>query len=150
MLQKRLKGAVMPTVVCAVDELGGDGAVNAAVDFCIGHGADLRLVGVVEDKFTDSSRGTAGERVRRRKAVTSALERAADAARVAGVRHSMTVRLGRVERELLAEASAVGSDELFFLRRRGRIRAVVTGTPRQDAVHISLAESTLRQLSPAA
>ena len=140
----------MPTVVCAVDELGGDEAVNAAIDFCIGHMADLRLVGVVADKFTDSSRGTAGERVRRRKAVTSALERAADAARAAGVRHSTTVRLGRVEKELLAEAGAVGSGELFFLRRRGRIRAVVTGMPRQDAVHISMAESTSRQLSAAA
>src|SRR5919108_1928299 len=85
MLERRLKGAAMPTVVCAVDELGGDEAVNAAVDFCVGHGADLRLVGVVKDKFTDSSRGTAGERVRRRKAVTAALERAADVARAAGV-----------------------------------------------------------------
>ncbi|MDQ3867619.1 MAG: hypothetical protein M3304_12470, partial [Actinomycetota bacterium] len=36
----------MPSVVCAVDEAGSEEAVRAAIDFCVEHGADLRLVGL--------------------------------------------------------------------------------------------------------
>jgi hypothetical protein len=140
----------MATVVCAVDDREGAEAVHAAVDFCLEHGADLRLVGVVRDRFTDSSRGTAGQRVRRRNAVHTALERAADIARTAGVTVTTTVRLGRVENALLAEANAVGSGEFFFVRTRSRIRAAVTGTPRREAVHVAMGESTVRQLAAAA
>jgi Universal stress protein family len=140
----------MATVVCAVDEREGAEAVHAAVDFCLEHGADLRLVGVVRDRFTDSSRGTAGERVRRRNAVHTALERAADAARAAGVPVTSTVRLGRVENELLAEANAVGSGEFFFVRTRSPIRATVTGAPRRELVHISMGESLVREFAAAA
>jgi hypothetical protein len=140
----------MATVVCAVDDTEGAEAVEAAVGFCLEHRTDLRLVGVLKDKFTDSSRGTAGERVRRRKAVTTALERAADLARDAGVRVSTTVRLGRVEKELLAEADAVGSGELFFVRTRSPIRAAVTGASRREIVHISMGASIVRELAAAA
>jgi hypothetical protein len=140
----------MATVVCAVDDTEDAEAVEAAVDFCLEHGTDLRFVGIVRDKFTDSSRGTAGERVRRRKAVITGLERAADVARAAGVPFTTTVRLGRVEKELLAEADAVGSGELFFVRTRSRIRAALTGTPRREDVHISMGESMVRQLAEAA
>jgi hypothetical protein len=140
----------MATVVCAVDETEGVEAVDAGVNFCLEQEADLRLVGVVKDKFTDSSRGTAGERVRRRKAVTTALERATDVARAAGVRFSTTVRLGRVEEELLAEADAVGSGELFFVRTRSPIRAAITGAPRREMVHISMGASMVRELAAAA
>jgi Universal stress protein family len=150
MVAKQPKGAVMATVVCAVDDTTGAEAVEAAVDFSLEHGTDLRLVGVVKDKFTDSSRGTAGERVRRRKAVDAALERAAEVARAAGVPFTTTVRLGRVEKELLAEADAFGSGELFFVRTRGPIRAAVTGAPRREAVHISMGESMVRDLAAAA
>jgi Universal stress protein family len=140
----------MATVVCAVDDTEGPEAVDAAMDFCLEHETELRLVGVVRDKFTDSTRGTAGDRVRRRKAVTAALERATNAARASGVPFTITVRVGRVERELLAEAEAVGSGELFFVRTRSRLRAAVTGAPRREAVHVSLGESIVRQLAAAA
>ena len=140
----------MATVVCAVDGREGAEAVDEAVDFCLEHGMDLRLVGVVEDKLSDSSRGTAGERLRRRNAVDARLIRAARLARAAGVPFTMTVRLGRVEEEVLAEADAVGSGELFFVRTRGRIRAAVTGAPRREGVHVSMGESIVRELAAAA
>jgi Universal stress protein family len=140
----------MATVVCAVDDREGTEAVDAAVDFCLEHGTDLRLVGIVKNKFTDSSRGTAGERVRRRKAVTAALERATEVARAAGVPFTITVRVGRDDRELLAEAEAVGSGELFFVRTRSRIRVAITGAPRREPVHVSMGESIVRQLAAAA
>jgi len=140
----------MATVICAIDETEGTEAVDAAVSFCLEHGTDLRLVGVVRERFSDSSRGTAGERVRRRKAVTAALDRAAVVASAAGVPFTSTVRLGRMEDELLAEADAFRSGELFFVRRRSRIRAAVTGAPRREAVHVSMGESRVRELAAAA
>ena len=140
----------MATVVCAIDDRGGAEAVDAAVSFCLENGADLRLVGVVKGRFSDSGRGTAGERVRRRKAVQTALERAVEVARAAEVPFTTTVRLGRFEDELLAEADAFQSGELFFVRRRGWIQAALTGAPRREVVHISVGESTVRELAAAA
>ena len=136
----------MATVICAIDDRGGAEAVDAAVSVCLEHGADLRLVGVVKERITDS----AGERVRRRKAVQTGLERAAVVARAAGVPFTTTVRLGRVEEELLAEADAFQSGELVFVRTRSRIRAALTGAPRREVVHISMGESTVRELAAAA
>jgi hypothetical protein len=140
----------MATVVCAVDDTAGAEAVDAAVDFSLEHGTDLRLVGVVKDKLSDSTRGTAGERIRRRNAVDAALLAAARVARAAGVPFTMTVRLGRVEEEVSAEADGVGSGELFFVRTRNPIRAAITGAPRREAVHISRGESSVRELAAAA
>ena len=61
----------MHTVLCGIDESGSPEAVRAAVDYCRERQADLRLVGLIRHKLSDSTRGTAGERVRRSKAVTS-------------------------------------------------------------------------------
>lgn len=141
----------MPTVVCAVDELDGEEAVKAAIDFCLENEAELRLLGIVKDKFTDSTRGTGGERVRRRKAVAAALDRAGDAARAAGVPYTKTFRIGKsVEDLVLAEAHAVASGEIFFVRKRGRLGAALTRAPRREPAHISLDMSAVRELAAAA
>jgi hypothetical protein len=140
----------MATVICAIDDRGGAEAVDAAVSVCLEHGADLRLVGVVKERISDSGRGMAGERVRRRTVVQTELERAAVVARAAGVPFTTTVRPGRVEEELLAEADAFQSGELVFVRSRSRIRAALTGAPRREVVHISMGESTVRELAAAA
>ncbi|MDQ3858124.1 MAG: hypothetical protein M3327_06700 [Actinomycetota bacterium] len=140
----------MAGVVCAVDEAGGAEALRAAVDFCSEHDVDLRLVGIVEDKLTDSTRATGGERVRRYKTVSLGVARAAAAAREAGVLATTTVRAGNPTEELLREAKAVGSGELFFVRRRGRIGAALARKPRRELAHVSLGASTVAELAKAA
>jgi hypothetical protein len=140
----------MPSVVCAIDESGSEEAVRAAIDFCLEHAADLRLVGLVEDKLTDSTRATGGERVRRNKTVKLRLHGAAEAARRAGVLATTTIRAGNVMKELLAEADAVGSGEILFVRTRGRIRATLAGKPWREAAHVSLGASTVGELAKAA
>ncbi len=140
----------MASVVCAVDEAGSAEAVRAAVDFCLEHAADLRFVGIVEDKITDSTRATGGERVRRYKIVSLELDRAVEAAREAGVLATTTVRVGKPMEELLRQATAVGSGELFFVRRRGRIGAARARKPRRELAHVSLAASTAAELAKAA
>jgi hypothetical protein len=137
----------MPSVVCAVDEAGSEEAVRAAIDSCVEHGADLRLVGIVADKLTDSTHATSGERVRRNNTVRFRVERAADAARKKGVVATAVVRVGDPMEELLEEAKKVGSGELFFVRTRGRIRAAVTGQPRREPAHVSLGGSDVRELA---
>jgi hypothetical protein len=140
----------MAGVICGVDEAGGAEAVRAAVDFCSEHGVDLRLVGIVEDKLTDSTRATGGERVRRYKMVSLGLARAAAEARDAGVLATTTVRAGNPMEELLREAKAVGSGELFFVRTRGRLRAALGRKPRRELAHVPLAASTVAELARAA
>jgi hypothetical protein len=140
----------MSYVVCAVDERGSEAAVRAAIDFCLEHDTALRLVGIVKDKLTDSTRSTAGERVRRYKTVKLHLDVAADAARRAGVVTTTTVRAGDVLEGLLAEADAVGSGELFFVRSRGRIRAALSNKPRNETAHLSFGASTVAELARAA
>jgi hypothetical protein len=78
------------------------------------------------------------------------LERAAEAARQAGVHATTTIRAGNVMKELLAEAGAVGSGELFFVRTRGRIRAALTGKAPREVAHVSLAASTVKEFAKAA
>jgi hypothetical protein len=128
----------MPTVLCAIDESGSPEAVRAAVDYCREHEADLRLVGVVQDKLGDSSRATAGERVRRSITVRLELERAAEAARAAGVSASTTFRAGNALREVLREVVAMGSAEVFYVRTRSAIRAALTRQPSREVVHRSV------------
>jgi hypothetical protein len=140
----------MSYVVCAVDESGSEEAVQAAIDVCLEHSADLRLVGIVEDRLTDSTRATGGERVRRNKTVKFGLNRAIEAARNAGVFATTTIRAGDLTKELLAEADAVGSGELFFVRKRGRIGAALTRKPRRELAHVSVGASTVAELAKAA
>lgn len=140
----------MPGVVCAVDEAGGAEAVRAALAFCSEHEVGLRLVGIVEDKLTDSTRATGGERVRRNKLVSLGLVRAKEAARAAGVPATTTVRAGNPMEELLREAEAVGSGELFFVRRRGPISAALARKPRRELAHVSLGAPTVAKLAKAA
>jgi hypothetical protein len=141
---------VMPPVVCAVDGPASREAVRAAVDFCREHQADLRLVGIVEDKLTDSTRSGGGERVRRYKTVTLALKHAAETATATGVVATTAIRVGDPMRELLREAEAVGSGELFLVRARGRIRATLNRKPRSELAHVSLGTFTARNLAKAA
>ena len=140
----------MSYVICAVDERDSEEAVRAAIDFCLQHDAKLRLVGIVKDKLTDSTRSTAGERIRRYKSVKLHLDVAADAARRAGVTTTTTVRAGDFRKRLLAEAEDVDSGELFFVRSRGRIRAALSGKPRKETAHVSFGASTVAELSRAA
>src|SRR5688500_14237647 len=84
----------MAPVVCAVPAPKSREVVQAAVVFCLDRSADLRLVGSVEDKLSDSTRATGGERVRRYKHTRQELDRAVETARVAGVVASMTMRAG--------------------------------------------------------
>jgi hypothetical protein len=140
----------MSYAVCGVDERGSEEAVRAAIDFCLEHDAELRLVGIVKDKLTDSTRSTAGERIRRYKTVKLHLDVAAHAARRAGVATTTTVRAGDLLKGLLAEAEAVDSGELFFVRSRGRIRAALSRKPRTETAHLSFGASTVAELAKAA
>ena len=140
----------MSYVVCAVDESGSEEAVQAAIGVCLEHGAELRLVGIVEDRLTDSTRATGGERVRRNKTVKLGLQRAAEVASNAGVLATTTIRAGDVMKELLAEADAVGSGELVFVRTRGRIGAALRRKPRRELARVSMDASTVAALAKAA
>jgi hypothetical protein len=111
---------------------------------------DMKLVGIVEDKLTDSTRGTGGERVRRYKMVSLGLDRAAEAARRAGVLATTTVRGGNAIDELVREADAAGSGELFFIRARGRIGAALARKPRRELARVSLGVATVAELAKAA
>jgi hypothetical protein len=139
----------MHTVLCGIDESGSPEAFRAAVDYCREHQADLRLVGLVRHKLSDS-RGTAGERVRRSKTVSFELNRAAEAARAAGVRVSMIRRTGNPMLELLREAATTGSGEVFYVTSRGLIRAALTRQPRRELVHLSASTPSPGRLAAAA
>jgi hypothetical protein len=128
----------MRTVVCGIDESGSPEAVRAAIDYCREHQADLRLVGLVRDRVGDSTRGTAGERVRRSMTVRFELNHAAQAARPAGVTATTTLRAGNGVHELLREVVAMGSAEVFYVRTRGAIRAALTRNPRREVVRASV------------
>jgi hypothetical protein len=140
----------MHPVLCGIDESGSRESVRAAVDYCRKNRGNLRLVGVVKDKLGDSTRGTAGERVRRSKTVSLELNRAAVAARAAGVPVSMILRAGNPVPELLREAAATGSGEVFYVSSRGLIRAALTRQPRRKLMHLSESTPTNGELAAAA
>jgi nucleotide-binding universal stress UspA family protein len=140
----------MHSVLCGIDESGSHEAVRAAVDYCRENRTDLRLIGFVKDKLSDTTTVIAGERVRRSKTVRLELDRAAEAARAAGVTVSTTLRAGNPVPELLREAAATGSDEVFYASSRGLIRAALTRRPRREVVHLSAATPTDGQLAAAA
>jgi hypothetical protein len=139
----------MRSVVCGIDESGSREAVTAAINSCRENRTSLRLVGIVKNKPSDSTRGMAGERVRRSKTVSLELNRAAEEARAAGVPVSMILRAGSPVPELVREAVATGSSEVFYVSSRGLIRAALTGQPRRKLVHLS-GTSTNGQLAAAA
>ena len=141
----------MHSVLCGIDESGSHEAVGAAIEYCRDNGARLGLVGIVKDKFNDTTKGGAGERVRRYKTVKSELERAAESARTAGVTVTTAIRAGEAIRELLREADATGSTELFYVRSRGLIRAAFTRQPRRElVVQVAAATANVRELATAA
>jgi len=140
----------MRTVLCGIDESGSHEAVIAAIDYCRENGTSLRLVGIVRDRLGDSTRGTAGERARRSKAVALELNRAAEAARAAGVPVSMILRADNPMLALLREAAETDSGDVFYVRSRGLIRAAVTRQPRRELMHLSSTTPATRQLAAAA
>jgi len=140
----------MHSVLCGIDESGSHEAVRAAVNYCRETAGDLRLIGFVKDKLSDTTTVIAGERVRRSKTVRLELDRAAEAARTAGVSVTTTLRAGNPEPELLREAAATGSGEVFYASSRGLIRAALTRRPRREVVHLSTATPTDGQLAAAA
>jgi hypothetical protein len=113
LMEKQGKGSQMRSVVCGVDESGSHEAVRAAVDYCRENRTDLRLIGFVKDKLSDTTTVLAGERIRRSKTVRLELDRAAEAARAAGVAVSTTLRAGNPVPELIREAAATGSSEVL-------------------------------------
>jgi nucleotide-binding universal stress UspA family protein len=140
----------MHSVLCGIDDSGSHEAVRAAVTYCRENRTNLRLIGVVKDKLSDTTTVIAGERVRRSKTVRLELDRAAEAARAAGVTVSTTLRAGNPVPELLREAAATGSGEVFYASSRGLIRAALTRRPRREVVHLSTATPTDGQLAAAA
>jgi hypothetical protein len=140
----------MHSVLCGIDESGSHEAVRAAVNYCRENRADLTLIGFVKDKLSDTTTGTAGERVRRSKTVRLELDRAAEAARAAGVTASTTLRAGNPEPELLRAAAATGSGEIFYVSSRGLIRAALTRQPWRELMHLSATTPTNGQLAAAA
>jgi nucleotide-binding universal stress UspA family protein len=140
----------MHSVLCGIDESGSHQAVRAAVDYCRENRVGLRLIGFVTDRPGDTTTVLAGERVRRSKTVRLELDRAAEAARAAGVTVSTTLRAGNPVPELLREAAATGSGEVFYASSRGLIRAALTRRPRREVVHLSTATPTDGQLAAAA
>jgi hypothetical protein len=140
----------MRSVLCGIDESGSHEAVIAAVNYCRENRTSLRLVGIVKDRLGDSTRGMAGERVRRSKTVSLELNRAAEAARAAAVPVSMILRAGNPMLELLREAAATGSREVFYVSSRGLIRAALTRRPRRELVHLSATTPTTGRVATAA
>jgi Universal stress protein family len=140
----------MRSVLCGIDESGSREAVDAAVDYCLENGSNLRLVGVVEDKLTDSTRSTAGERTRRSKTVRLEVDGAVEVARAAGVTARTTLVAGNMVRELVREAAATGSTDVFYVRSRGPLRSTFTRKARTEVVHIPATASTSRRLRTAA
>jgi Universal stress protein family len=140
----------MRSVVCGIDESGSHEAVAAAVEYCRENRTSLRLVGIVKLKLSDSTRGTAGERVRRSATVSLELNRAAEAARAAGLSVSIILRAGDPVLELLREAAATGSRDVFYVKSRGPIRAVLTRQPRRELKHLSATTPTSGPLAAAA
>jgi hypothetical protein len=140
----------MHTVLCGIDESGSAEAVRAAVDYCRENQADLRLVGIVQNRLGDSTRGTAGERIRRSTAVRLELDRAAETARAADVTASTTLRAGNPVHELLREAVVTGPAEVFYVRTRGSIRAALTRQPRREVVRSSVGTPVDEQIAVAA
>jgi hypothetical protein len=114
------------------------------------HGARLRLNGFVKDKLSDTTTVIAGERIRRSKTVRLLLDRAAEAARAAGVAVSTTLRAGNPVPGSLREAAATGSGEIFYVSSRGLIRAALTRQPRRELMHLSVTTPTHGQLAAAA
>ena len=136
----------MTRVVCGVGESPVTlGAVPAAVAFCRESGADLEFVGVVRDVLTDTTRATGGNKVLRYNRVKFELDRAAEVARDAGLSPEIVVRAGDAPGELIREAEAAGADEVFYVHTRGRIRAALTGQPRAELTHVSLATRTAQR-----
>jgi hypothetical protein len=144
------KGSQMRSVVCGIDESGSYEAARAAVDYCRENRADLRLIGLVKDKLSDTTTVLAGERIRRSKTVRLELDRAAEAARMVGVPVTTTLRAGNLEPELLREAGATGTGEIFYVSSRGLIRATLTRQPRRELLHLSANVPTNTQLAAAA
>jgi nucleotide-binding universal stress UspA family protein len=144
------KGSQMRSVVCGIDESGSHEAVTAAVNHCRENRTSLRLVGIVRDKLSDTTTVIAGERIRRSKTVRLELNRAAEAARAAGVPVSMILRAGNPVPELIREAAATGSGEVFYVGSRGLIRAALTRQPRRELMHLSESTPTNEQLAAAA
>jgi hypothetical protein len=140
----------MRSVVCGIDESGSHEAVTAALKYCRENRTNLRLVGIVKDKLSDSTRGMAGERVRRSKTVSLELNRAAETARAAGVPVSMVLSAGNPLVEFLREAAATGSGEVFYVSSRGLIRAALTRNPRRVLTHLSATSPTSGRLAAAA
>jgi hypothetical protein len=140
----------MHSVLCGIDESGSDQAVRAAVDYCRENQVGLRLIGFVRDKPSDTTTVLAGERVRRSKTVRLELDRAAETARTASVPVTTTLRAGNLEPELLQEAAATGTGEIFYVSSRGLIRATLTRQPRRELVHLSTNAPTNTQLAAAA
>ena len=140
----------MRSVLCGIDESGSREAVRAAVEYCLDNRAELKLVGVVMDKLSDSTRSTAGERVRRSKTVRHELDRAVESAQAAGVTASTVLRAGDPVRELSREAHATAPAAVFYVRSRGPIRWAFTRQPRMEVVHMPAATPTKRPLGAAA
>jgi hypothetical protein len=140
----------MHSVLCGIDESGSREAIRAAVNYCRENRADLRLIGFVKDKLSDTTTVIAGERIRRSKTVRLELDRAAEAARAAGVAVSTTLRAGNPVPGLLREAAATGSGEIFYVSSRGLIRAALTRQPRRELMLLSVTTPTHGQLAAAA
>jgi hypothetical protein len=66
------------------------------------------------------------------------LDRAAKAARAAGITTTTKLRAGSAVHELLRDVIAMGSAEVFYVRTRGAIRAALTRQPRREVIHVSV------------
>jgi len=144
------KESQMHPVLCGIDESGSREAVRAAFDYCRKNRGNLKLVGVSSTSSATPRAERRGERVRRSKTVRLELDRAAEKARAAGVTVSTTLRAGNPVAELLREAAATGSGEVFYVSSRGLIRAALTRQPWRELRHISATTPTNRQLAAAA
>lgn len=130
----------MARVLCAVDDSPAAGeAVRAAIAFCREHGAALKLVGVVKPSIFDPPQPSSGERVRRFNQVQFALARAAEVAREGALESEITVRAGDPAKELLREADATLTEEVFLARSRNRLTAWLTRRPRITVTRVTVA-----------
>jgi hypothetical protein len=130
----------MTRVLCEVERWPGSSeAVTAAIAYCLAHGAELELVGLVRESRFEAPQPAVSERIRRFADVQDALARASSLAREAGLEPAVVVRCGRPQQELADEGAKSGATQAFIAQAHTRLGALLTGRPRVEVRQLALA-----------
>ena len=122
----------MERILCEVDgSPASSEVVRAAIAYCAEHGAELDLVGVINEGAFDPPQPAVGERIRRFRSVEYQLAQAMRAAQEAAVPLvEVAYRVGDPTEEALREARATGAARVFLGRAHTRLAALLFRHPR--------------------